>query len=82
MLHLIFSLAGFQRAKKHVDDGDRMVFLEDGCYIAQNLPGLRSYVIENHAKSREVDIPSELGSCTMADLVSMIVECEKSISWK
>ena len=38
-----------------------MVFLEDGCYIAQKLPGLRSYVIEKHAKSRVVDIPSEIG---------------------
>ena len=82
MLHLVFSLAGFLRAKQHVDDGDSMVFLEDGCYIAQKLPGLHSYIIENHAKSREVDIPSELGTCTISDLVAMIVACDKSISWK
>lgn len=82
MLHLIFSLAGFNRAQKHLTAEDNIVFLEDGCYVAQEVDGCKAYALKSHAKTRSIAIPSELTACTMTNLVEMVVECEKSISWK
>lgn len=82
MLHLIFSPAGLQRAQKHMASEDAVVFLEDGCYVAQPVPGLTTHILDSHAKSRAVEIVSPLAACSMSDLIDMIAQHEKSISWK
>ena len=82
MLHLIFSFAGLQRAQKHICNEDAIVFLEDGCYVAQTIDDIPTHILDSHAETRAIEIPPELDPCNMSDLVHLMTEHEKSISWK
>lgn len=55
MLHIIKSEAGYQQAKPYFQQGDDVLFVESGCYIANAIDAdqvWRSYVLKEDMDAR------------------------------
>jgi tRNA 2-thiouridine synthesizing protein B len=96
MLHLIrtsaFQTNDFEQCLNVAQTGDTVVLLDDGCYNLSHKLWQQAltkislsalYIIEAHAQARAITINKEkINTLTLAALMTLICETEKSVTWQ
>lgn len=82
MLHLVQTKAGLAKCKGQTAKGDAVVFIGDGVIAASSVKNCDCYAIEEDLNRLGVNQIDGVQSCTMSDLVELVVTHKQSVSWR
>lgn len=83
-LHLLFSIESYKKAKPLIKQQDRILLLQDGCYLV-NSPALSSqtnlFVREKDISARATAVPEYAESIDDEQWVTLAAHAQNVLSW-
>ena len=82
-LHLIFSINGWQQAKTLIGTGDKILLLQDACYLAQqNLPQTHDLFARSlDIKARNIKADPHIEVIDDEQWVTLTEHAHNTMSW-
>ncbi|MCY3540862.1 MAG: sulfurtransferase complex subunit TusB [Gammaproteobacteria bacterium] len=81
MLHLVSSSAGLSACKQSLHPDDKVLFLGDGVYVAEDTACKQTYAVLQDVNARGLSLCEGVRGIDYDDFVQLVVSTPSSVTW-